>query len=172
MSKTGIKIKNLRKEKKWTQKELADLASVSTQVISNWERGYSTPVLSDLRKLADLFRTSIDSLTGREEDIFSDDLNMADRIEILKGQDLPDDLFPSPVDHLSFDLEKLLMSRYSVTYNGYTLTNRERALLIQQISFVINAIRNTIDDLVYQAESVTETKLVWSNDTLTRQFGF
>lgn len=40
-SKVGALISELRKEKKWTQKQLADAMNISDKTISKWERGVS-----------------------------------------------------------------------------------------------------------------------------------
>ncbi|WP_371374831.1 helix-turn-helix domain-containing protein [Sporomusa aerivorans] len=62
---TGIRVKQLRKNKGLTQKQLADMINVSPQVISNWERAY-TPGIShdDLSRLASVLDTTTDYLTG------------------------------------------------------------------------------------------------------------
>ncbi len=40
-AKVGGLIAGLRKEKKWTQKQLADAMNISDKTISKWERGVS-----------------------------------------------------------------------------------------------------------------------------------
>lgn len=64
---SGDRIKDLRKKQNLTQKQLAIKVHVSPQVISNWERGYSTPDSEDLKKIAESLDTSTDYLLGREE---------------------------------------------------------------------------------------------------------
>jgi len=49
------KIKSLRKEKNWTQKELAEKLNVSDKTISSWETGRTYPDIDSLIQLADLF---------------------------------------------------------------------------------------------------------------------
>ena len=58
----GAKIKYLRKEKKVTQEELADYLHISSQAISKWETGVSSPDIDLLPKLAIFFGTSLDNL--------------------------------------------------------------------------------------------------------------
>ena len=63
----GNKLKELRKEKKITQDELAKLMNVHKGSISNWENGYRFPEEKILLKLAELYDCSIDYLLGRTD---------------------------------------------------------------------------------------------------------
>ena len=58
----GAKIKFLRKEKKVTQEELAEYLHISSQAVSKWETGASSPDIDLLPKLAIFFGTSLDML--------------------------------------------------------------------------------------------------------------
>lgn len=61
------RLKRLRKEHDLTQKELADKLHISSQVISNIERGYTVTVDPEtLAKLADVFNVDTDYLLGRK----------------------------------------------------------------------------------------------------------
>ena len=60
--KIGKYIKNLRKNKNMTQKELADELCVSFQAVSKWEIGETLPDTSLLLKLCDTLDTSVDKL--------------------------------------------------------------------------------------------------------------
>lgn len=57
-------IKQIRKEKKLTQEQLADAMGVSTASVSKWETGQSAPDLTVLLELADFFEVSVDTLMG------------------------------------------------------------------------------------------------------------
>ena len=50
----------LRKEKKWTQAELAEKINYSDKSVSKWERGEALPDLKVLKQMADLFGVQID----------------------------------------------------------------------------------------------------------------
>jgi len=56
------KIKQYRKEQKWTQKELSEKLNVSDKTISSWETGRTYPDLDSLIEVADLFEISLDEL--------------------------------------------------------------------------------------------------------------
>ncbi len=64
MRKIGEKISKLRKANNMTQMELADKMGISFQAVSNWERGNSTPDISKLPELAELFGVTIDEIIG------------------------------------------------------------------------------------------------------------
>ncbi|MEE0266188.1 MAG: helix-turn-helix transcriptional regulator, partial [Acutalibacteraceae bacterium] len=58
-----------RKQKGFSQEELANRLNVSRQTISKWEIGDSTPDLEKLVAISDLFDVSLDSLVkGKEEE--------------------------------------------------------------------------------------------------------
>jgi len=57
-------LRQLRKSRGLTQAQLADQLFVSTQAVSKWERGESSPDISHVRKLTELLRVSADALLG------------------------------------------------------------------------------------------------------------
>lgn len=64
----GDNIRKRRKELQLTQIELGQRVHKSAQVISNWERGYTTGItIEDLLALADALKISILSLIPHEE---------------------------------------------------------------------------------------------------------
>ena len=65
MGKTiGNNIKSFRKNKGFTQEELADLLSVTPQAVSKWESENSLPDVSMLIPLAQVLGVSTDALLG------------------------------------------------------------------------------------------------------------
>src|SRR5512139_1166584 len=60
--KTGAYISRLRKERNWTQLQLADRLNVTHQAVSRWEMGDSFPDVATLSQMAELFGTSVDAL--------------------------------------------------------------------------------------------------------------
>lgn len=58
----GNIIKLLRKEKGYTQIELAEKLYISDKAISKWERGLSCPDISLLSQIADIFEINLQSL--------------------------------------------------------------------------------------------------------------
>lgn len=60
----GQIIKQKRKEKDWTQEELAGMLRVSAQAVSRWETGDAMPDISLLAPIANLLEVSTDTLLG------------------------------------------------------------------------------------------------------------
>lgn len=63
----GEKIQHLRKEKNYTQSDLADMLYVSRAAISKWETGKGNPNLDSLQEISKIFGISINELLSNEE---------------------------------------------------------------------------------------------------------
>ncbi len=63
----GERLRKLRKEKKITQGDLANLLGISQQAVGKWETDKSFPDRETLMYLADYFDVSLDSLIGRKD---------------------------------------------------------------------------------------------------------
>ena len=61
------KLYELRKQKGFSQEELANRLNVSRQTVSKWEVGESTPDMEKLVAISDLFGVSLDELVKGEE---------------------------------------------------------------------------------------------------------
>lgn len=66
MSLINNNIKYLRKEKGWTQQDLADELGVKRPQIGSYEEGRADPRIQTLVKLSDLFNVSVDDLLGKD----------------------------------------------------------------------------------------------------------
>ena len=60
----GDKIIALRKNKNWSQNDLAKALNASRDIISKYERGLNTPSLEMAQKIADIFGVTVDYLLG------------------------------------------------------------------------------------------------------------
>lgn len=58
----GIFIMNIRKEKKMTQRQLADKLYITDKAVSKWERGLSFPDISMLMSLAEVLELDVSEL--------------------------------------------------------------------------------------------------------------
>lgn len=79
----GERIKTKRKQSKLTQTNLGSLVNVSSQVISNWERGYSDPNHDDVARLALALTCSTEYLHGLTNNKFSNEDVIAVGQEII-----------------------------------------------------------------------------------------
>ena len=67
VKKVGEFIKQKRREKKLTQKELAQKLLITDRAISKWERGICCPDISLLRDLSSILDISINELLSGED---------------------------------------------------------------------------------------------------------
>ena len=64
--KVGALIKNLRKEKKLTQLQLAEKLNISDKTVSKWERGLGCPDISLIIELSKIFSVDTESILAGE----------------------------------------------------------------------------------------------------------
>ena len=89
---TGTKIKEIRKQKGLTQKQLGDLCGIADSNIRKYENGKQNPKIETLQKIADALEVPLAELT---ETIINDEL---DNISHTSGLEL---LSQAPHDHLA-----------------------------------------------------------------------
>ena len=79
-----LRLMQLRKDKHLTQADMADILGLSRSSYTCYEIGTSTPTMTTLIELADLFKVSLDYLVGRGEDpsLYSTDDPIAMREEL------------------------------------------------------------------------------------------
>ncbi|HDR7806282.1 TPA: helix-turn-helix transcriptional regulator [Bacillus cereus] len=129
----GSQIKSLRKERKWTQQQLAENINVSSQVISNWERGYTIPTAKDIKILAKEFNVDTNMiLIGHSTEELTNYVtgtmavstwvqSFADNFGYeLVAQFLNNDL----------DIEELLNSNVKLKFNGQVLTDSDKQKIL------------------------------------------
>ena len=59
------RIQEYRKQKKWTQEELARRLGVERSAVAKWESGKSQPQAARLIALAEIFGCTVDEILGR-----------------------------------------------------------------------------------------------------------
>lgn len=72
-------LKRIRKERGYTQEELATKVGVVRQTVSKWEKGLSVPDADILCKIAEILDTDINMLLGDEITASVDNLNGLNR---------------------------------------------------------------------------------------------
>lgn len=81
----GAKIKELRKENRYTQSELALLLGVTKSTIASYENDSRQPSYEVLVKLSEIFHVSIDSiLLNRSEKILEINNLKEEQVKVLK----------------------------------------------------------------------------------------
>lgn len=84
-----LMLRDIRKAKKLTQKELGDAIGISDDVVGDWERGRTVLSFYDACLVADALGVTLDELAGREKindgvSVFNaDTLRIAMKIEEL-----------------------------------------------------------------------------------------
>lgn len=58
----GDRIRTLRKQKGYSQEQLARRLHVTQGAVSQWEKGITTPAADQLKALAEIFETTVDDL--------------------------------------------------------------------------------------------------------------
>ena len=96
-------LKRIRKEKKITQKQLADRLKIKQQAISQYENGQCIPKLDLITKLANILNVSVPYLLGYVSDVNKKDLP-DDVIELLNIYES----LPNYKKNISIELLKVL----------------------------------------------------------------
>lgn len=89
----GQTIRDLRKQRKMSQTELAKILHVSQQTVTAWETGKAEPSSSAISSLADYFDVTTDYLLGRPDrkgdDAKTADIEDDDVIFTYEGRRIP-----------------------------------------------------------------------------------
>lgn len=97
------RIKFYRKEQGLTQKDLGIRINKSAQVVSNWERGYTTSInQDDILKLSNAFGVAIEKLVDKDTPLFESSPK-------ISADGLPT-LTPKDERQIAHDLENMLDS--------------------------------------------------------------
>ena len=96
------RIKQLRKQKGLTQKEMAEAVGVGVSTVAMWESGKRTPSFKLLNDLSNLFDKSIDYILGTSDDDRSPSLNDA-QIEQLGTWEIQSELIDILRQYLQLD---------------------------------------------------------------------
>lgn len=105
----GVRLKQLRKEHGYTQKELAKLLGVSASSIGMYEQGRREPENSLLTKLCEVLGTTTDYLIGFDTNKRSKNQDVSDVID---------------------DFTNLLLSQQGLMFNGQPMTAQEREKIV------------------------------------------
>lgn len=122
------RINQLRKSKKYTQKELASLLGVAQTTIANYEQGIRVPDSEKIRKLADIFEVSIDYLMGR-------DISRTDMVRNMKS----DFLVKENIEDIYIKYINCLVKGSKEEARQFIINSYEKGITIKDIYFNILA---------------------------------
>ena len=97
-------LKQLRKEKDLTQEDVAEMLHVSPQSVSKWERGETTPDITLLPALANLYKVSVDALIGMDR---------------INDEQMKDNVFANGYKHLRTDATAAAIDVFSEALKLY-----------------------------------------------------
>jgi transcriptional regulator with XRE-family HTH domain len=111
------RIQQIRKEKGFSQEDLAEKIGVSRQAVAKWEAGLTYPEVDNLIAISNLFKISIDSLLKSEEDDCS---NFQPKVKKVLSEDLIDFLCRAKRETYAANGTKIASSRPSSYDYQYT----------------------------------------------------
>lgn len=118
----SIRIKELRKDKKWSQRELGEKVDVSESFVSKVESGKKQPSREVTTKFSEVFNVTTDYLLGRSED---PELNEEeDKVVSEEGKNIMSLIESLPEDERKKAWEQLEM--YVTYMQNKKITNQRR----------------------------------------------
>lgn len=104
----NIRIKELRNQFGWTQRDLANKMSVSQQTIGSWEVGRAEPNSEAIKKLSELFNVTTDYLLGNTDRKRSNDSD-------------------NKIEYTDTDLDNMLDN--AMSFDGEPITDHDREII-------------------------------------------
>ncbi|MBS4207070.1 helix-turn-helix transcriptional regulator [Bacillus sp. FJAT-50079] len=105
------KLKKERKEKGWSQEELAEKLFVSRQSVSKWENGQNYPSIEIIINISDLFDVTIDELLRSDEELKEKVINDSKHLAYPKLKFMFDVLFLIGIAFLVIKLGVLMLNK-------------------------------------------------------------
>ena len=119
------RLKELRQEKKLSQKEIADLLEVSEKTISRWEKGENVIKSDKAQQLADYFGVSVGNLLGYED-------NFIETVKELSQKDSSDEAFFKAF-RAYYELKMADGTENLLTLKGEDFLNRYREEILKSL---------------------------------------
>ena len=119
------RLKELRQEKKLSQKEIADLLEVSEKTISRWEKGENVIKSDKAQQLADYFGVSVGNLLGYED-------NFIETVKELSQKDGSDEAFLKAF-RAYYELKMADGTENLLTLKGEDFLNRYREEILKSL---------------------------------------
>ena len=138
----GRFISHLRRERKLTQKEIADKLGVTYQAVSKWERGENLPDVLTLKKLADIYEVSVDYIINSGEE---KNASMDNSIKFMHTQNL-NTKEPSLFKKIFKALEVSLLGLIPVAFMYFTGTGSKKTIVFFSLASLFMFVTSLADD--------------------------
>lgn len=109
----GEKLKIERRNKSWSQQELAEKLFVSRQSVSKWENGQNYPSIEIIIKVSDLFGVTIDELLRSDEELKEKIIEDSKQLAHPKLKFMFDVLFLIGVAFLIIKIGILILNKFT-----------------------------------------------------------
>ena len=152
----GIFISELRKEKGYTQKELAQKLFISDKAISKWERGLSMPDISLLIPLSEVLEVSVTELLKYQRLEQTEKLNAEQIDEIIRkaiqiSEERPLPKFPSRKTWICIDMIAafILLIEFAVLFTNTPLfTLEDNSLILLRENLLVGIVLGCIFSVI------------------------
>lgn len=139
----GEKIKMLRKEKKLTQKELANEIGVTASTVTKYENGQLEPNIEVLNRISNIFRISISALVednySRKE--FSTEPEFLSLYELVNSKELTEET----IDKLTKCIIRAVINKYNLNIDINKIDDSDKKLIFNLAS---SSVKVFIEDLI------------------------
>lgn len=139
----GEKIKMLRKEKKLTQKELANEIGVTASTVTKYENGQLEPNIEVLNRISNIFRISISALVednySRKE--FSTEPEFLSLYELVNSKQLTEET----IDKLTKCIIRAVINKYNLNIDINKIDDSDKKLIFNLAS---SSVKVFIEDLI------------------------
>lgn len=109
----GEKLKSERKNRGWSQEELAEKLFVSRQSVSKWENNQNYPSIEIIIKVSDLFGITIDELLRSDEELTKKVIKDSKQLEYPKLKFIFDVLFLIGVTFLIIKIGFVILKKFT-----------------------------------------------------------
>lgn len=107
------KLKKERKDKGWSQEELAEKLFVSRQSVSKWENGQNYPSIEIIIKISDLFGVTIDELLRSDDELKEKVINDSRQLAHPKLKFMFDVLFLIGIALLVIKIVLIILNKFT-----------------------------------------------------------
>lgn len=128
-------LKQLRKENRMSQNDLAKMLGMAKGTVSMWEMGQRNPSFDALERMSEIFDKRVDYILGNSEDASSPKITEAEMEQLGRWRVEDDFFYDIIMKYLRLDnrgktaVEALINAEYSVCRSDDTLFPRDDFLL-------------------------------------------